>query len=385
MASGQVYVAQAYAPADAADPMARLAAGLGRGPFALVLLFLSPEADLPALAVQSASAFPAEWVAGCTTAGEITRGGYQSGGIVAIGFPAAHFAAEALVFTGLSRRKGPDLAAAMLAARQRLARDHSHLPAELAVLLVDGLSIREDELAAALAAGAGGMPLVGGSAGDGARFEETFVLWQGQLLRDASVLCMLRGNCDLRPFSLDHLEPTETRMVVTDADPETRLVRRINSEPAAQEYARLLGRDPGVLDSSTFAANPLVVRLGPRHHVRAIQRVTPAGEMVFYSAIDEGVVLSLARPRDLASHLDEGLAALGRTARPISILAFDCILRRVEAEEKQMSGRIASILRDHPIAGFNTYGEQVGPMHLNQTISGFAFYPPGSLDAGPPA
>lgn len=382
MAGGQVQVAQAFARADDPDPMAALARGLGPGPFALVLLFLSPEADLPALALRSSTLFATARVAGCTTSGELTPEGYQSGSIVALGFPARHFAAEALVFTGLSRATGTGIAEAMQAARQRLAMDHSHLPAEFALLLVDGLSIREDELAAALSAGAGAMPLVGGSAGDGTRFERTFVLCDGQLYRDAAVACVLRGNCDLRPFSLDHLEPTEIRMVVTAADPATRTVWRLNDAPAAAEYARLLGRSAACLDTTTFAMNPLAVRVGTRHHIRAIQRVTPEGGFVFFSAIDEGVVLSLARPRDLAGHLEQAVTALNRPARPLAILAFDCIMRRIEAEETQMAGRVARVLSGQRIAGFNTYGEQSGPLHLNQTITGLAFYPPGALAGG---
>lgn len=381
MPAAQVYVATAVVGAEEPGALMRLADRLGPGPFALVLLFISPEADLDALARESAAAFPGVQVAGCTTAGEVTPAGYQSGSIVAVGFPAEHFAGETVILPGLSRLPAAEIAIATLTARQGLARASGHLPTEFAILLVDGLSIREDELAAALSAGAGAMPLVGGSAGDGTRFEKTFVLCHGSLHRDAAVLCMLRGNCGLRQFSVDHLEPTDIRMVVTCADSATRTVRRINAEPAAREYARLLGCEEAALDHRVFAANPLVVRMGPRHHVRAVQRVTPEGEMVFYSAIDEGVVLSLARPRDLVNHLDEALADLAQDAPALAVLAFDCILRRIEAESRQQTGLVGGLLRRHSVVGFNTYGEQVGPLHLNQTFSGFAFYPPGP-DAG---
>ena len=94
------------------------------------------------------------------------------------------------------------------------------------------------------------------------------------------------------------------------------MVRQINAEPAAQEYARLLGKDPAQLTTFTFAAHPVVVRIGGRHHVRAIQRVAENGDLVFFSAIDEGLVLTLAEPQDMAAHLDEALsAAVGRAAR----------------------------------------------------------------------
>ena len=372
------FIARAYAPAQDPQAMAAIARGLGPGPFALVMLFISPEADLARIAA-AAPALPAGQVVGCTTAGEISDAGYDQGQIVALGFPHRHFAAQALLIPDLRRISAPGLTDAFLRARQALAGDHGHLPHELSILLVDGLSVSEDELAAALAAGAGTMPMIGGSAGDGTRFRETFILHGDRLVRNAAVLCVLRSACPVRPVNMDHLHPTQMRMVVTEADPRARTVARINAEPAAREYARLLGKDPAQLDTFTFAAHPLAVRIGPRHHVRAIQRLLPSGELVFFAAIDEGVVLTVTEPRDLAGHLQTELERLAEPALPVAVLAFDCILRRIEAQEKQMSGRVSALLRDHGVIGFSTYGEQIGPMHVNHTMTGYAFYPPGTV------
>ena len=165
-------------------------------------------------------------------------------------------------------------------------------------------------------------------------------------------------------------------MVVTKADPARRLVRQINAEPAAQEYARILGKDPDQLTTFTFAAHPLVVRIGGRHHVRAIQRVATNGDLVFFSAIDEGLVLTLAEAQDMAAHLEGELTALARDTAPAAILACDCVLRRIEAQEKQLFGRISDILGRHRVTGFSTYGEQHGAVHVNQTMTGVAIYPP---------
>jgi hypothetical protein len=150
-------------------------------------------------------------------------------------------------------------------------------------------------------------------------------------------------------------------------------VRRINAEPAAREYARLLGKDPAQLTTFTFAAHPVVVRIGGQHHVRAIQQVAENGDLVFFSAIDEGLVLSLAEPSDMVAHLERELGALGT---PEAILACDCILRRMEAQEKQKTGAVSALLRRFGVVGFSTYGEQMNSMHVNQTMTGVAIYPP---------
>lgn len=373
----QDYIARAAAPWDADDVTGALAAGLGPGPFALVMLFVSPRADVARIAAEAAARLPAAHVTGCTTAGEICDAGYAEGMVLALGFPARHFAAELLALTDLDRFSRTEAAAAFLDARQRLATDHAHLPHEFALLLVDGLSLREDDLASALAAGAGSVPLIGGSAGDGARFAETLVIHDGRVLRHAAVLSVLRSACPVRALNMDHLRPTPRRMVVTSADPAARIVRRLNDAPAAQEYARTLGMAPGLIDYVTFASHPLAVRLGGRYHVRAVQRVLPSGELLFFSAIDEGVVLALTEPQDLAAHLDRRLSELAAPAAPV-VLGFDCILRRIEAEQSQRAGAVSEVLRRHGVWGFSTYGEQFGPLHVNHTLTGCAIYPPGT-------
>ncbi|MEY4984223.1 MAG: hypothetical protein RIR62_2489 [Pseudomonadota bacterium] len=375
-------VVTASVAADAPYPAGALAAGLGAGPFALVILFASPAADIRALA--ASGAFGASPVIGCTTAGEISGEGYAEGQIVAVGLPARHFVADPILIRDLGALDGQGLINRLIRARQDLMRARPVWDSEFAFLMVDGLSIREDELASSLASGLGPVPLFGGSAGDGTRFKETFILHRGEVLQNAAVVAMVRTDCRVRVFNLDHLVPTATRMVVTEADPARRIVRRINAEPAAREYARLLGKDPAQLTSFTFAAHPVVVRIGGKHHVRAIQQVAENGDLVFFSAIDEGLVLTLAEPQDMVAHLEGALSHLSDHGPPAAIIACDCILRRMEAQEKQKTGAVSALLRRHRVAGFSTYGEQLNSMHVNQTMTGVAIFPPDRPEGAQP-
>jgi hypothetical protein len=361
---------------EARDPeaLAKLAAALGPGPFAAVILFISPEADRTALEDGLTGAFPGVTVIGCTTAGEISPEGYSEGEIVAVGLPSALFAVDCLGID-LAALDGQELIGRLIRARAGLARKHGGWEDEFAFVMVDGLSIREDELTAALGPGLGPVPLFGGSAGDGTRFGATFVLQDGMFRQGRAVLMLVRTACKVKVFSLNHLVPTNRRMVVTGADPARRVVHQINAEPAAQEYARLLGKDPAQLTTFTFAAHPVVVRIGGSHHVRAIQRMAENGDLVFFSAIDEGLVLTLAEPLDMAAHLEAALIGLEAGERP-AILACDCILRRIAAEENQRYGAVSALLKAHGVVGFSTYGEQLNSMHVNQTMTGVAIYPP---------
>ena len=366
----------AAVPAGGADPLAGIARAIGPGPFAQLFLFLSPEADAEALAARAAVLFPGTPVSGCSTAGEITGAGYDEGQIVAFALPRRGFDVETLVIEGLDRLDARALIADLLRARQSLGRRAFSRRHESAVLLVDGLSGQEDALVAALAGGLGPVPVVGGSAGDGKAFRRTRLIAQGRVLENAAVLTLLRSDCRVRPFSLDHLRPTEARMVVTRAEPRSRTVERINDEPAAAEYARLLGLRADQLSTYVFAAHPVLVRAGGRHHVRAIQHADPDGTLTFFAAIDEGLVLTLAEPQDIAAHLERELGALAAEAAPSAILGFDCIFRRFEVEGRQRGREISEILARHRVTGFSTYGEQIGALHVNQTLTGLAFFPP---------
>ncbi|MBF9036704.1 GfdT protein [Rhodobacterales bacterium HKCCE2091] len=359
--------------------MDRLAERLGPGPFALVALFVSPEGDFPAICQEARARFPGAEIVACTTAGEIGAKGYLEGAVAAIGLPASHFAAQTLAIEALDRIDSEDLIHRLVRSRTALAGLAPSWSEEFAFLAIDGLSVREDTTVSAISAGLGPVPLFGGSAGDGARFEATYVSLNGKVMRDAAVLALIRTDCQVEVFSLNHLQPADTRMVVTGADPARRIVRELNAEPAAREYARVLGKNAEDLDTFTFAAHPVVVRLGETHHVRAIQRVLDSGEMVFFSAIDEGIVLRLAAPDDLVDHLGRELDRMTGGRDPAALWICDCILRRVEAEQKQRVHEMSRLLASRRAVGFSTYGEQIGSMHVNQTMTGVAIYPPRHL------
>jgi hypothetical protein len=356
--------------------LAELKRMVGDERYSLVALFISPAGDLEGIARAAEDAFPDTAVVGCTTAGEISSEGYTENEIVAVGFRASCFEVRTALIAGLRTLDATQVAEQAVRLHAELAQARPDWPSDFAFLMIDGLSLREDQLVAALRFGLGGVPLFGGSAGDGLAFGRTMVLARGQLHQDAAVLTLLRSRCPIRVFALDHLIPRDIKMVVTEADPERRLVRQINGAPASREYARLVGKDPDQLSPFTFAANPVVVRLGGQHYVSAIQKVEANGDLRFFSAIDEGPVLTLADATGIAEHLETALADIARERAPVAIIGCDCILRRLEAEQLQGLRDMSRILSQNRVVGFSTYGEQFNSVHVSQTLTGVAIYPP---------
>jgi len=373
MEAAGTLVRKASVDADAADAAQRLRRALGDD-LAIAFVFASPDCDFAALAAGIDAAFDNPVIA-CTTAGEISAG-YSEGRIVAIGLPRAMFAARTVVVPDLDRFDPQMLVSDVIGARLGLQADYPHFAQEFAFLLVDGVSAREDTLMDTLAQAIGPVPLFGGSAGDGTAFEHSLLGKDGAVWENAAVLSVVRTACPVRVFSFDHLEPGDRKMVVTRADPDHRLVMEINGAPAVQEYARVLGMPQAGLGPFTFAAHPLVVRVGGRYYVRSIQQATPEGHLKFFSAIDDGVVLTLANIRDIADALAIDLAALAEDGEVDTIIACDCVLRRMAAEQTQRTRAVSQVLAANNVVGFSTYGEQFGAMHVNFTMTGVAIYRP---------
>ena len=376
--------------AQSLHPDARRAIGeirdrLGPGPFALVILFVSADRAPDEIAAAVLEHFRGHQVIGATTAGEIGTAGYLDGSIVGLGLPLSHFRAQVMVINDLHRCPENLSIQNVLRLRGALAGTVPNWPNEFAFLLCDGLSLKEDRLVSALGPALGAAPLFGGSAADGIDFRRTGVLADGAFRSNVAVVAFIRTNCRIKVFRFDHLVPTDTRMVVTRADPANRIVHEINAEPAARAYARALGRDPDQLSPFIFAAHPVVVRIGGAHHVCAIQRVEANGDLKFFTAVDEGLVLTLAEGQDIASHLKLSLDELSPEGPPEAIIACECILRRLEVEETQVKAAMSEMLARHNVVGFNSYGEQLNMLHVNQTFTGVAIYPPPAEPGGTPA
>ncbi|MFS8035512.1 FIST N-terminal domain-containing protein [Xanthobacter sp. AM11] len=371
--NGIVTVAQAEADIDGFAAMVRAAAA--EREFSAMLVFFSSSLDAASLAATLKREVDIPMQAGCSTAGEIGPFGMSDGGVVALLFPAEKFRCLAGLVTQISRHgfERGIACAQMLKERCAALIGSEMAHSAFAVTLIDGLSNCEEVMVSAFQVELRDIPQVGGSAGDGLAFRETWIIHDGAAYTDAALLCLFHSALPFRIFKSDHYEPTDVRLVVTECDQERRVVTEINGAPAGEEYAQVTGLDAGTLSPMSFASHPLMVKIGGDYFCRSIRRVERQG-LSFFCAIDNGVVLTLARRRDIAESIDSALGRLEAEMGGIDVvLGFDCVLRRVEAEDRQLSHRVAELYRHYHVVGFSTYGEQYKAMHINQTFTGIAF------------
>jgi hypothetical protein len=321
-----------------------------------------------------------------TTAGEIGPAGYRTHSLTGASFPAGSCVAVNGLLDCLSQfdiARGHDFAQTLL---QKLESKVSGASSDntFAFMLIDGMSIREEPVTHALQYALGKIPLFGGSAGDDMKFTKTHVYSDGRFHSDSTVLILINTSLPFKIFKTQHFVSTDERLVVTEADPARRIVHEINGLSAAAEYARLVGVDVHELNSMSFAVSPVVVMIDGTDYVRSIQKANDDGNLAFYCAIEEGLVLRVAHGVDLVKNLEQTFDKIREEIGPPQLVfGCDCILRNLEISQNGLKDRVGEIFMRNNTIGFSSYGEQFRGVHVNQTLTGCAIgAAPESADAG---
>ncbi len=358
---------------DAVVALREISDGLRGFEAAFVFIFFPQSWQGAGLAAAIKAEFPDQDVYGFSTAGQITPAGYEADAVLAIAYSRAHFRYAAHIFEPLIPFSLKAVSDGFHALCERF--EHCGEGRNLGLLFTDGLSKQEDLLIATLHACQPDLPIFGGSVADGLRFEQTFIYANGKLHQNAALLLVIQTDLDFEMIEFSHFSPTEKKVVITEADPNMRVVKEINGAPAAQEYADVIGCDVEALSPEIFAKHPMLLHVGKKYYVRSIQEVTPDGGLSFLSSIDKGLILTIGEGTEIIDKMDAALQKLWReNTSPEFIFGFDCVLRRLEIEGRDRVDAASEIWRKHGALGFNTYGEQHHGMHVNQTFVGIAFY-----------
>lgn len=336
-----------------------------------VIFFCSSKYNLETLGEELARNFDCPLI-GCTTAGEISRFGYQEGGIVGAGIASNELRIHRHAIHPLSRFSVAEAGKIASSIRSALTFVKDFNSENMfGLVLIDGLSMLEEVTIANLYTCFKGISIIGGSAGDDLEFKKTYVYDNGSFRSDAAIFTLFETTLPFMTFKTQHFEPTDNTLVITGADPEKRLITEINGEPAAEEYARLLGLKIEQFNPDIFSANPMVLRIGGEAHVRSVQKVNPDNSLSLFCAIEEGLVLSIGKGHDMVSSFKNQIAACEKQIPPNRLFILcDCILRRLELNSFNITGEFNMLLGSLNAIGFSTYGEQFNSIHVNQTLTG---------------
>ncbi|MFK7846413.1 MAG: nitric oxide-sensing protein NosP [Rhodothermales bacterium] len=341
-----------------------------------VLFYCTSEYDLDALGAELNRSFGNANLIGCTSAGEISSAGYNKGTLIGLSVASEDFTVVTERMDNLSDFQLTDgevttskLTKQLKALGKAPVSEHT-----FGFLLIDGLSSQEEVVVDALHRNLNNIQLFGGSAADGDRFEKTYIYHDGAFRSNSAIFSLIHTTHPFTIFKTEHFDRDEEEIVVTEADISSRVVSEINGLPAAHEYARVMGVDNvGELTATMFATHPVAVSIGGENFVRSIMKVNEDETISFACAIDEGIVLSVAKANDLIENLENAMEDLrNKIGTPQLVLGCDCLFRMLEMEQKSIKDEVGRILSENNVFAFSTYGEQYNGMHVNQTFTGVA-------------
>jgi len=370
---------------DARQAVAEFHAAVVQPNMELVIFFSSSQYDLEVLAKEMNRVFSGVQVVGCTTAGEIGPNGYCSHSLTGVSFSSSSF----VTVDGLLEHLNDfDATKTNSFAQNLLQRLESKIPNMdtkncFAFMLIDAMSMREEPVAFTLQHTLGKIPLFGGSAGDDQKFKKTQVYSNGQFHSNSAILVIVNTSLPFKLFKTQHFVPTNERLVVTEANPDQRIVNELNGFPATKEYARLIGVESAELNPLHFADSPVVVMIDGTDYVRSIQKTNTDGSLKFYCAVENGIVLRVAHGVNLIKNLEQALAKIKKEIGPMQlVLCCDCILRNLEISRNNTKKQVEKIFLDNNTIGFCSYGEQFRGVHVNQTLTGCAIGYEPNADIG---
>lgn len=343
----------------------------------LIIVFNSSAQDPNEVAAAFRERFGDTPFVGCTTAGEHLGDEHFTKALVCMGIssPGIRWAVSGTeTLEGFdeetARRLSDDLFGQL-----GIQREEVNPQRQFCLLFVDGLSGKEELLCPLMADALEGMPLVGGSAGDDLKFERTYLYHGGKAHPSGAVFVLADSKVPFDIIKHQHYTTTTKRLVITKADVPARRVYEMDGVPALQAYAEALGKPISAITDDVTLSNPLTFVCNDEIYVRSVARIESDGSMVFFCAIEEGMVLSLGRHEDMTTALKRDVDGLAQRIKGADLLiGCNCILRALEATKLAKHPSLSKILSDFAenMIGFDTYGEQLNGLHINQTFVGVA-------------
>mgnify|MGYP001826871181 FL=1 len=363
---------------DTATAIGAVTAALPLDAAELVLLLHGPDHTGQAMEQALAESGQSRFF-GCSTSGEITPGGYRDNTLSAIAFDRAVFRCVARKIEGLGGfgfQQARELVLSMQwELRQKAPR--SSKSSTFALMLIDSLSQAEEFVAAALGSELGTIHLVGGSSGDNWQLQRTPVLYEGRYFDDSAVLLLVHTDLPFRHYNFHNFAPTDRRGVITSATPSERLVHEINGAPAVQEYARLCGIDPGVLNQEILAIYPAIITVGDRAYPRGFLQILDDGSLRCACAIDEGVVFRLPAQVDYLAHMRQTFDRIRQDlGERLAVIGFECAARRQMVEQQGLEAEVSALFSAANVWGFSCMGEQSNSLNMNNSFNCLAFQLP---------
>lgn len=341
----------------------------------IVFAFASTAQKPAEVAAALAERFPSSIVVGCSTTGEHLGGRHFRGALVVSALVESGIRWATASVEGVSSMGADAAETAVARMFESLGVDRDDFdPADyFCMSFIDGLRGREEPVTAWLAEALSGVRLVGGSAGDDLAFRETQVWLGGHAFTDGLVLVMGHAKGRFDVIKHQHFTTLPKRIAITKVDAASpRRVLEIDGLPAIQGYCRALGIAVAEATDDLLFEHPVTLSCDGQIYVRSVQKRNEDGSLSFFCALDEGTVLEIGGHHPIGDTLRDAAATVTGPSGPYDFfVGWNCILRAIEADKTGNVEAVGDGWRAVARAsiGFDTYGEQVDGLHVNQTLT----------------
>lgn len=345
---------------------------------AFILFFSSTKYDFAQLTALFHEEYKDSEIVGVSTTGEIHTKGFANNSLSVMAFYEGTCKAKAVLMDDIakhpifSRKK-------LIEAANSIGINRNGKPArgsELALVFPNGLVMGEEKMLSVVNSifTYDEFPVVGGTAGDDGKFEQTFVSCNGVVSSQGGAVVFLKTDLHIVIQKENIFSSTGKKMKITKADMEKRIIHEMNGRTASSEYARLLGVSPANL-SNYFMKNPIGRRIHNDIWIASPFQVMSDGSIQFYCQVFQDETVELLQVESAVDKLQESIHKLEEEMVQIEgVLAMNCILRKLQFELEGSIPLLNTHLSKVPnLSGFSSYGEQLGKQQLNQTLVMLAF------------
>ncbi len=218
--------------------------------------------------------------------------------------------------------------------------------------------------------------LVGGSAGGGLDFKEANLALNGKITSNSAMIiyCKLADGYSYDIFTTHNFKKTGAGFDIGECIPEKRNVKSflidkklVSPVQALCEHFNCKKEDLlNRLQEYSFA-----IEMGGQLFVRSIASINEDDSINFFCDLYFGENLLLVKGENFNENLKRNFSRFCNGKEPLTILANDCVLRRLNNEENL---KYIDVLNRYPSSGFSSFGEVSQNLHQNQTLTALCFF-----------
>ncbi len=339
----------------------------------LVLFFASTKYDFNLVSKLMKENFPDIDVIGCTTSGEIGPQGFVEASISAMSIAADDFETSTYMMKNI-RNKAILAKNDLIKAGEKIGLNTYDADNGFILTLIDSMQGAEERVMYVLGSTFVNLPIVGGSSADDLKFKETFVSANGEVSNDAAIITFVKTKKKFFLYKENIYVPTDIEFSVTKADVNNRMVMEFDGKPAAEEYAKALGVTIEELPNC-FASNPLGRLISDSVWISTPVSVVDGKSITIYSAIAQNTTVKILKPIDTVTEAKKTVEVIKQNLPDCKgVILFNCTYRYLQLKkENTLSTIFDEFSNCGAVCGFNTYGEQLNKLHINQTLTLIAF------------